>query len=314
MSDERMKTGNGQDGAGATQEAARLECFVVMPISDPDGYQAGHFQHVFDDVFAPACNRAGFRPVRADQVRETNLIHLDVLQRLLVSPMVLCDLSSRNPNVLFELGLRQAFDKPVVLVQELGTPKIFDIAPLRYTEYRKARVYHEVLEDQKAIASAIEATRDAYDKGTGINSIVKILSLTQPARLVDVQEANRDPALQIIRAELSELRLEFRHVMQRASQPHRRVEDDDGSRFELNRLTHQIAEIEQRVAFMKASSQTDPEILDLISRAQNRLDHLVGRERTVRFRHRFQELTHTLRHVEREYLAAAAQPSAPNAE
>lgn len=32
----------------------REECFVIMPISDPDGYATGHFQHVYNDIFAPA--------------------------------------------------------------------------------------------------------------------------------------------------------------------------------------------------------------------------------------------------------------------
>jgi hypothetical protein len=189
------------------------DCFVVMPISDPEGYDQGHFQHVFDDILTPACVAAGYKPVRADQVRETNLIHLDVLQRLLDSPMVLCDLSSRNPNVLFELGLRQAFDRPVVLVQETGTPKIFDIAPLRLTEYRRARIYHEVIEDQHKVTSALEATRRAYETGAGVNSIVRILSLTKPAALPEVDQASRDPALQLIRAELSELRNEIRRLV-----------------------------------------------------------------------------------------------------
>src|ERR1044071_653917 len=189
------------------------ECFVVMPISDPDGYQPGHFGRVFSDLVAPACERAGFHAIRADDIRETNLIHLDVLQRLLDSAMVLCDLSSRNPNVLFELGLRQAFDKPVVLIQEVGTPKIFDIAPLRFTEYRPARIYHEVIEDQEKIASAVAATRDAFSKGSGVNSIVRILALTRPASLPEVNDANRDPALQLVRAELSELRNELRRLV-----------------------------------------------------------------------------------------------------
>lgn len=100
--------------SNAKQPAAdnKETCFVIMPISDPEGYRLGHFQSVFDDLFVPACEKAGYDATRADQVRETNLIHLDVLQRIVNSPMVLCDLSSRNPNVLFELGLRQAFDKP----------------------------------------------------------------------------------------------------------------------------------------------------------------------------------------------------------
>lgn len=191
----------------------RPECFVIMPIGDPDGYDTGHFQRVFEDIFTPACTNAGFQAVRADQVRETNLIHLDVLQRLLQSPIVLCDLSSRNPNVLFELGLRQAFDKPTVLVQEEGTPKIFDIAPLRLTEYRRARRYDEVLEDQRRIGAAIQATHKASNAGSGVNSMVRILALTQPAALPELQQASRDPALQIVLAELNELRSEVRQLL-----------------------------------------------------------------------------------------------------
>lgn len=189
------------------------DCFILMPIADPEGYTKGHFKHVYEDILAPACVKAGFQAIRADDIKQTNLIHLDVLQKIIEAPMALCDLSSRNPNVLFELGLRQAFDKPVVLVREIGTLNIFDIAPLRYTEYRKERVYHEVLEDQENIANAIKATNEAFEKGQGINSIVKLLSLTKPATLADVQEADKDPVLQIIRAELSELRSEFRTAL-----------------------------------------------------------------------------------------------------
>ncbi|HEX3092388.1 MAG TPA: hypothetical protein VHW72_07190 [Candidatus Angelobacter sp.] len=186
-----------------------------MPITDPEGYATGHFRRVFEDIFVPACAAASHTAVRADDVRATNLIHLDVLQRLLHAPVALCDLSSRNPNVLFELGLRQAFDKPVVLVQESGTAQIFDIAPLRHTEYRRARLYNEVLEDQKKIAGAITATLEAYEKNEGVNSLVKILGLTKPASLSAVEAADSDPAMQIIRAEVNELKLEIRRFVQK---------------------------------------------------------------------------------------------------
>lgn len=199
---EAMETTNSNNG--------KPECFIIMPIADPDGYGKGHFQRVYEDLIMPACDMGGYKSVRADDVKQTNLIHLDVLQKLIESPMAICDLSSRNPNVLFELGLRQAFDKPVVLIQEVGTPKIFDISPLRYVEYRKERVYNEVLEDQKKIASAVTATRDA--KKESINSIVKLLSITKPASIPEVAETNRDPALQVIRSELSDLKTEIRQM------------------------------------------------------------------------------------------------------
>lgn len=42
--------------------------------------------------------------------------------------MAICDLSSRNPNVMYELGIRQAYGKKVVLIQDDATDKIFDVA------------------------------------------------------------------------------------------------------------------------------------------------------------------------------------------
>jgi len=188
-------------------------CFVIMPIADPDGYDKGHFTKVYEDIFKPACRDAGFEAVRADEVKQTNLIHLDILQKLIESPMAICDLSSRNPNVLFELGLRQAFDKPTVLVQEVGTPRIFDIAPLRYTEYRKELRYREVLEDQVALKEAVLATQAANKSGEGVNSIVKILSLAQPAALKEPAGSESTGLLQLVRAEMSEMRSDFQRAM-----------------------------------------------------------------------------------------------------
>jgi len=185
------------------------ECFVIMPISDPDGYSNGHFKRVYEDIFRPACQKAGFRAIRADDVRASNLIHLEILQQLLKAPMAICDLSSRNHNVLFELGLRQAFDKPVTLVQEQGTPSVFDIAPLRHVEYRRARLYDEVHVDQENIAEAIKETYSDFDQKKGVNSLVKLLALSQPASLPEVKPEETNPTLQLIRAEIGELRREL---------------------------------------------------------------------------------------------------------
>lgn len=204
------------------------ECFVIMPISDPDGYEAGHFRRVYEDLFVPACDKAGYAAVRADQVRQTNLIHLDVLQKIINSPMALCDLSSRNPNVLFELGLRQAFDKPVVLVQEIGTPAIFDINPLRYTNYRKEMSYRQVIEDQQEISAAVKATKEDIGNSKSINSIVKLLSLTQPASLSNISEGDKDSAfLHVIMNEIGNLRAEIKNT-RRSSREASKIQIGEG--------------------------------------------------------------------------------------
>ena len=189
-----------------TEKEKQKECFIIMPISDVDGYPKGHFGHVYENIIYPSCEMAGYRAVRADEVKATNLIHLDILKNLIDAPIAICDLSSRNPNVLFELGIRQAFDKPVVLIQEAGTPKIFDIAPLRYLEYSKEMKYHDVLQMQKELKDAIEATAAADGEKGNVNSIVKLLALSNPAKIPDLKGNKEELALGMLQAEMREVR------------------------------------------------------------------------------------------------------------
>lgn len=260
------------------------KCFVIMPISDPDSYDSGHFQHVYDDIVSPACLDAGFNPIRADDIKQTNLIHLDVLKHLIESPMAICDLSSRNPNVLFELGIRQAFDRPVVLIQEKGTPAIFDIAPLRYTEYRKEMKYHQVLEDQKKIKVAIEETKSAFESGDGINSIVKILSWTSASLREGIDE-RRDPQLEIVRAELNEMRHEFRSALRevvgnRASG----LEDIRRVQIEWDELRYMLSKAEDMIVTENIDHSVLKEAFEIIQNVQLRARNIMKRSESDEYR------------------------------
>lgn len=140
------------------------ECFVIMPFTTPDGYESDHFKKIYDQLFEPAIKKAGFEPHRVDEDCVSNTIQNRIIERLVKAPMVLCDLSTRNPNVLYELGLRHAFDKPVLLVQEEGTQGIFDIANITTISYRSGRIYDEILEDQDKIARSIKETYSSLQK------------------------------------------------------------------------------------------------------------------------------------------------------
>lgn len=187
-------------------EKKEQNCFIIMPIADVEGYPQGHFKHVYENIISPACELAGYKAQRADEVKASNLIHLDILNKLIEAPIAICDLSTRNPNVLFELGIRQAFDKPVVLIQEKGTPRIFDIAPLRYLEYSKEMKYHEVLRSQQELKESLQATAIADGDAGNVNSIVKLLALNNPAKIPDLKDGKEGLAFEIMQAEMRELR------------------------------------------------------------------------------------------------------------
>lgn len=115
---------NNANGVCEDTKSEVRECFIIMPISDVEGYETGHFKKVYEDLISPACVKAGFTARIASDVKETNLIHLDILKSLLDAPMAICDISTHNPNVLFELGIRQAFDKPTVIIKDNSTANI----------------------------------------------------------------------------------------------------------------------------------------------------------------------------------------------
>lgn len=185
-----------------TQGSETEKCFVIMPISDPTEleYQNGHFYKIYDQILKPAIIKAGYTPHRADDDKSSDMIHASIIKDIIEAPMAICDLSTRNPNVLFELGIRQAFNKPVVLVQEKGTKAIFDVAGIRTIDYRKNRLYDEVLEDQDAITEAILATK----KDPKFNSLITLVKM-EPAKIDKENLTENDEIRMMLSGILNEL-------------------------------------------------------------------------------------------------------------
>ncbi|MFT2722376.1 hypothetical protein ACMT4L_20505 [Deinococcus sp. A31D244] len=212
---------NAPQEAVPTEEGAPepQECFIIMPISDQPGYESGHFTRVYRDIIAPACDLAGLKPSRADEDTSTNIIQHGILIKLLNAPVAICDLSSRNPNVMFELGLRQAFDKPVIIIQDEQTPAIFDISMLRYTSYRSGLLYHQVVEDQIKIANSFKSTIKDAEEGKSTNSLMKLLSI-ESAVLRDVDKGDiQSSIIESIQGQLSFIANRLNHIDYRESAP-----------------------------------------------------------------------------------------------
>lgn len=158
-----------------TEISEKPVCFVLMPIADVHGYEPGHFGRVYEHLLKPAIIAAGYMPVRADDTVKTDYIVVGIIQNIVESAMVLCDFSARNPNVMYELGIRHAFNKPVVLIRDKKTDKIFDIQGLRYTEYDESLRIDSVNKDIGKITSTISET--AAITGKDMNSIVQLAGI-----------------------------------------------------------------------------------------------------------------------------------------
>ena len=167
------------------------KCFVMMPISDQGDYPEGHFQKVYEQIFQPAIEQAGYQPYRVDENAISDRIIDKIFNAIQECPMALCDLSNRNPNVLYELGLRQAYDKPVVLVQDEKTDKIFDVSGISTVFYKSDRLFENVIDARERISRAISDTRDGKK-----NSIVKVVR-AQTAK-ISTEDMTKEDKIEIM--------------------------------------------------------------------------------------------------------------------
>lgn len=164
-----------KDKKGEKVQQQPKSCFVIMPISDAEGYDSGHFDRVFDYIIKPACEKAGFVANRADKSSKTNFIVVDILHQIIDSDMAICDLSSRNSNVFFELGLRQAFNLKTVLIKDLKTPRSFDISGLRCIDYDETLRVDTVETIIDKLSKTLKETEEAKDEE--VNSLIQLLAV-----------------------------------------------------------------------------------------------------------------------------------------
>jgi hypothetical protein len=106
----------------------RQRCFVIMPFGDTtkdhtETYWTNHFKDFLKPLIEenPELEVYRSKPLRGDILRE-------IITHLVVSPVVVADLTDSNPNVYWELGIRQSFKHGTVTIAEAGPPLPFDVS------------------------------------------------------------------------------------------------------------------------------------------------------------------------------------------
>ncbi len=104
-------------------------CFVVMPYALPHGAY-------YDQVYEPAIRKAGLTPVRADaSIFGAGKIMEQIWRGINAAKVLVAELTTKNPNVFYELGLAHALRKPVVLISSNEDDVPFDLQHIRVIYY-----------------------------------------------------------------------------------------------------------------------------------------------------------------------------------
>jgi len=184
-----------------------------MPISTIDGCSSEHWAEVLK-IIKEACSSAGFTPALVSDAEESGIIQKRIVSNIYKSDIVVADVSAKNPNVMFELGMRLAFDKPAIIIKDDKTSYSFDTGVIEHLGYPRDLHYYSIMEFRDTLATKIKATHTAATSDPSYTTFLKHFGEYTVKGLENTEVGGNEfiiKAIEELRSELAMTRRHSRH-------------------------------------------------------------------------------------------------------
>lgn len=135
----------------------KKKCGIIMPISPHPDYSKEHWKEVLN-ILVEAISETEFEARLVSDDVAIGLIHERIVNNIYNDEIVVCDVSSKNPNVMFELGMRLAFDKPTIIIKDENTSYSFDTGVIEHLNYPSSLRFNKIVEFKEELIKKINAT------------------------------------------------------------------------------------------------------------------------------------------------------------
>ena len=119
----------------AQNQPVSKKCFVIMPFSDTKKCKSHEWQDIFDNMIKPAVKKSGYNYECHKASLTIGNIITDILDNLNKADVVIADLTDRNANVYYELGVRHTLRDATILITQSIDDVPFDLRPYALIEY-----------------------------------------------------------------------------------------------------------------------------------------------------------------------------------
>jgi len=172
--------------------------FIIMPFGD-------WFDTYHDEIYIKAIGEAGFKSQRLDDENYPVVLVQDMYDMTKKASVVLADLTNNNPNVLYELGLAHALDKPVIIIRDSIENLPFDLRPFRVISYDK-----NVPDWGKKLSDRIVDALEEIEDNPGRSLPSRLLASKDDE---DLALPSTLPSMGLPMGNRNSLRLELEHVL-----------------------------------------------------------------------------------------------------
>ena len=179
-----------------------LTCFVVMGFGKKIDLATGReldLDKSYNSIIKPAVLAAGYQCIRADEVQQSGMIDVPMYKLLFEAELVVADLSTTNPNAIFELGVRHALKpRATIIIAENKFTIPFDathIAVRRYEHLGTSIDYDEAIRMQKVLTGLINALQGKDDPDSPVYTILPSLSAPRMTKAAVIAAAAQAAAV-----------------------------------------------------------------------------------------------------------------------
>ena len=91
--------------------ADQKTCFVIMGFGIKTDYRTGRnldLDKTYFNIIKPVFEELGYLCFRADEIKHSGMIDIPMYENILKADFVVADISTLNPNAIYELGVRHA--------------------------------------------------------------------------------------------------------------------------------------------------------------------------------------------------------------
>jgi len=198
-------------------------CFVISPIGEEDSDTRKRSDQVLKHIITGAVEQLGYEVIRADKISEPGIITHQILQHIVDAPLVIADLTERNPNVFYELALRHAIRKPLIQLIKKGELIPFDVAATRIIQFDLHNLDSVEAAKVEIVAQvkSLEVGKNDTDNPISVSLDLKVLKESgnpEERSLADIVEAISDLRLTVTSVDKgfpsSKLYKEFQMMME----------------------------------------------------------------------------------------------------
>jgi hypothetical protein len=177
-------------------EPIKKLCFIIGPLGKPRSPTRVHADTLLRKIIRPTFRKhfPNFIVERSDDIARPGMIDSQVITQMLEADLVIADLTERNANAFYEMGIRHLHHKPIIHVAMDGEAFPFDVATFRTIVFS----YHsvpDITDAKKALRRFVaESIKPGFKVENPVTRSAGYIALQQWGMQKEAKGADFEPA------------------------------------------------------------------------------------------------------------------------